>query len=84
MLTLTMNRLEKQLIVMEQRIRLVLQQTPTFIDSGQLGSAKLRQNYRQLQVKRQQLEQALGLISFAVKVWPGSKKTKKIKSLGTK
>ncbi|WP_156090674.1 hypothetical protein [Planktothrix paucivesiculata] len=77
MLTLTMNRLEKKLIVMEQRTRLVLQQTPNFIDSGQRGSAKLRQNYRQLQLKRQQLEQALGLISFAVKVWPHGRKPRK-------
>ena len=84
MLTLTINRLEKQLTLMENRTRLVLEKAPNFIDSGQRGSAKLRQNYRQLQAKRQQLEQALGLISLAVKVWPGGKKTQKIKSLGTK
>jgi hypothetical protein len=84
MLTLTMNRLDKKLILMENRIRLVLEKAPNVISSGQQGSAKLRQNYRQLQVKRQQLEQALGLISLVVKVWPGGKKTKKIKSLGTK
>ncbi|HBW56797.1 MAG TPA: hypothetical protein DEF27_02955 [Oscillatoriales bacterium UBA8482] len=84
MLRLTINRVEKKLILIENRTRLVLEKAPNVINSGQRGSAKLRQNYRQLQVKRQQLEQALGLISLAIKVWPGGKKTQKIKSRGTK
>lgn len=76
-LTLTINRLEKRLVLMEQRTRFVLEKAPNFIDSGQRGSHQLRQNYHQLQVKLQQLQQALGLISLAVKFWPKAGKTRK-------
>lgn len=77
MLRLTINRLEKKLILMEHRTRLVLEKAPNFIDSGQRGTAQLRQKYNQLQEKQQQLEQALGLISLAVKVWPQVGKPRK-------
>ncbi|SKB14266.1 conserved hypothetical protein [Planktothrix sp. PCC 11201] len=77
MLTLTINRLEKRLILMEQRTRFVLEKAPNFINSGQRGSYQLRQNYHQFQVKLQQLQQALGLISLAVKFWPKGGKPRK-------
>jgi hypothetical protein len=77
MLTLTLNRLEKKLILTEQRTRFVLEKAPNFIDSGQRGTYQLRQNYHQLQVKLQQLQQALGLISLAVKFWPKGGKPRK-------
>jgi hypothetical protein len=77
MLTLTINRLEKKLILMEQRTRFVLEKAPKFINSGQQGTTKLRQKYHQLQVQQQQLEQALGLISLAVRVWPKGGKPRK-------
>lgn len=77
MLRLTINRVEKKLILIENRTRLVLEKAPDFIDSGQRGASQLRQKYNQLQVQQQQLEQALGLISLAVKVWPQAGKPRK-------
>ncbi|MBD2482239.1 MULTISPECIES: hypothetical protein [Planktothrix] len=68
--TLMINRLEKRLILMERNTRFVLERAPNFIDYGQQGSAQLRQNYKQLQRQLQQLNQAMALVSFAVRFWP--------------
>ncbi len=70
MFTLMINRLEKRLIIMERRTRFILERAPNFINYGQRGSSQLRQNYSQLQRQLQQLKQAMGLISFAVRFWP--------------
>ncbi|VXD20218.1 conserved hypothetical protein [Planktothrix serta PCC 8927] len=74
MFTLMINRLEKRLILIEHRTRFVLERAPNFIDYGQRGSSQLRQNYSQLQRQLQQLQQAMGLISFAVRL--GSRRRK--------
>ncbi|CAD5983145.1 hypothetical protein PCC9214_05129 [Planktothrix tepida] len=68
--TLMINRLDKRLILMERNTRFVLERAPNFIDYGQQGSVQLRQNYKQLQRQLQQLNQAMALVSFAVRFWP--------------
>jgi hypothetical protein len=77
MLRLMINRVDKKLILIEQRTRFVLEKAPNFINSGQRGSSQLRQKYSQLQIKFQQLQQAMGLISLAVNFWPKGGKRKK-------
>ncbi len=65
--TLMINRLDKRLILMERNTRFVLERAPNFVDSGQRGSDQLRQNYYQLQRQLEQLNQAMALVSLAVR-----------------
>jgi hypothetical protein len=57
------------LVVADKATHAVLSNAPQNIIRGQLGSYQLRQKYRQLDQKLQQVEKLLGLIGFGQIIW---------------
>ena len=64
-----LRRVETVVLVMELYSYNVLRMGPNFFGFRQKRAAKLRQNYRQLQLQLRQLQQILTLLNLGWKIW---------------
>jgi uncharacterized protein YhhL (DUF1145 family) len=65
----TLARVTDTLLYVEQVVYQVLHSAPTAILKGQTGSQALQQQYQNLQIQLQRLQQILALVSFGRSLW---------------
>jgi hypothetical protein len=74
-----LRRVESVVLVMELYTYNVLRVGPNFFRLRQKRAAKLRKNYRQLQLQLRQLQQILSLLNLGLKIWFRFKKVSRAK-----